>query len=154
MKRIIVGIDGSPTSREALDEAVRQAQWRDASVLALHVVHMPAVGMYEPASFLDITNEFERVGQGILDAELAALATRHPEDLDVAIESRVVIGHTGHEIVRAASATDDQVTELVVLGSRGLGGFRGLLLGSVTTYVIHHVPCPVLVIPTPTDAEA
>lgn len=149
MGYIIVGVDGSPASRAAMDEAVRQARWRDASLLALHIVHMPTVGMYESTGFVDMTEEFERSGQRLLDGELADLTERNPDSREIEIESRLVMGHAGNELVQAARPAEGDPAELVVLGSRGFGGFRGLLLGSVTTYVIHHLACSVLVTPEP-----
>lgn len=60
-----------------------------------------------------------------------------------AVECSVVVGHAGEHIVRAAT---DPGTDLVVVGARGLGAFKRLLLGSVSEYVLHHAECPVLIV--------
>ena len=64
------------------------------------------------------------------------------------VEAKVVLGHTGVKLIEVAEDGEDGPAELVVLGSRGLGGFKGLLLGSVTTYAVHHLTCRLLVVPT------
>ena len=61
---------------------------------------------------------------------------------DVTIESRVVTGSAADALLQAAREGD-----LLVVGSRGLGGFKGLLLGSVSQQVVHHAPCPVVIVP-------
>jgi nucleotide-binding universal stress UspA family protein len=61
---------------------------------------------------------------------------------DVTIERRVVTGSASDGLVRSAREGD-----LLVVGSRGLGGFKGLLLGSVSQQVVHHAPCPVVIVP-------
>jgi nucleotide-binding universal stress UspA family protein len=67
----------------------------------------------------------------------------------VSISSRVVTGHIGIELLRAAN--EDDGASMVVAGSRGFGGFKSLLLGSVTTYLSHHLTCPLLIIPAAED---
>ena len=88
--------------------------------------------------------EIRRSGQEALDAHVADVAATYDGGFPVDVVTRVVIGHTGTQILEAAEDTD---AELVVLGSRGLGGFRGLMVGSVTTYAIHHLRTRLLVIP-------
>ena len=133
---IVVGVDGSETSRAAFRVAVKEAVWRNTSLLALHVVSNPIMTGYEAASLLRMAQE---TGEGFVADELELLEKEYPDGFPVEVTSRVSIGHAGGELLDAAQPGDGEPAELVVLGSRGFGGFRGLLLGSVTTYAAHHL---------------
>lgn len=155
MGRIVVGIDGSRESRAALDEAIREAEWRNAAVEAVMVIIVPA------AATLDLgTVDIERLrafGDEVSERELEAARERYDGTFPVPVEHRARVGHPGSELIRAAGGdgSDEEPAELLVLGSRGLGGFKGLLLGSVTSYVSHHPPCPLLIVrPTADDVYA
>jgi nucleotide-binding universal stress UspA family protein len=150
MAFIVVGIDGSETSREAFREAVREAKWRDASVLAVHAVSYPVVNGHQYAHIDPET--FRKAGTMLLADELEKLEAEFGT-FPVKVESRVLLGHTGTEMMRVAEDYEGETAELIVVGSRGLGGFRGLLLGSVTTYLVHHLPTRVLVIPSNPSSE-
>lgn len=141
---IIVGLDGSETSRDAFHEAVKEAEWRNASLVALHVVSNPIMTGYEAASLLRMAQEN---GERLMADELELLEKEYPDGFPVAVEGRVTIGHAGGELLDAAQPGDGDRADLVVMGSRGLGGFRGLLVGSVTTYASHHLACPLLIVP-------
>jgi nucleotide-binding universal stress UspA family protein len=84
---------------------------------------------------------FRLAAQEVLDHDVAEVTGAGDEVPE--IESRLVQGGASGVIIDAASGAD-----LVVVGSRGRGGFAGLLLGSVSQQVVHHAPCPVVVIPT------
>ena len=145
---IIVGIDGSEVSRRALDEAIRIGRERDLDVRVLHVVHTVSMAMYPGGGIADLAMTLIDEGERLVKDELERLYERTPGDLGVQIDSRVAQGHPGVELVDAASDTGfGEPAEMVVMGSRGYGGVKSLLLGSITTYVVHHLPCPVLVIP-------
>ncbi len=146
MSFVVVGLDGSETSRLAFAEAVREAAWRDASVLALHVVSIPVAMGAEFGATIDI-NMLRDNGRKLLAAELAALEKGYEGGFPVQVESTVALGHAGTELIKAAQEGDNGAAELVVLGSRGLGGFKGLFLGSVTTYAVHHLVCRILILP-------
>ncbi len=84
-------------------------------------------------------------GNGVVAATLwvgAQLALG--DDITVKITSRVVEGHPAAVLIEVAAEAD-----LLVVGSRGLGGFRGMLLGSVSAQCVHHARCPVVVVPPP-----
>jgi nucleotide-binding universal stress UspA family protein len=137
--RVVVGVDGSETSRRALQWAVREARLRNATVEAVHAWSMPNVGeLYVPVSDGAVTN-MERASAELL-AE--AVSTVDAEGLPGPIVQTVMCGSGGAVLIDAAAEAD-----LVVVGSRGLGGFKGLLLGSVGHQVTHHAACPVVVIP-------
>ena len=146
---VVVGVDGSESARNALREAISQAQHRNASVLAMHVVVIPAMSGYEYTP-IDLTS-MKADAHRMLDEQVATVVAEHDPPIDVSIETQTVTGHIGIEMLRAAKSKGG--ADLVVVGSRGLGGFRSLLLGSVTTYLAHHLTCPLLIMPNP-DKEA
>ncbi|MGI9608314.1 MAG: universal stress protein [Acidimicrobiales bacterium] len=159
MARILVGLDGSETARAAFREAVREAVWRECAVHAIHVVHYPVVTGHE---FGHVDYEaFQTAGKATLTDELAALEKEYEGGaFPVEVDSAVLMGHTGVEMLRlaergigATADADGEPVDLVVVGSRGLGGFRGLLLGSVTTYLTHHLAGPLLIVPDRRDGE-
>ena len=137
MERIVVGVDGSQSSREALQWAVDEARRRNASVEAVYAWHEPFVAGYDYLGERDIGGIEEKERQ-ILDAAIADVdATGIPP-----IERSIVAGGAAGALVEAAKGAD-----LLVVGSRGRGGFSGLLLGSVSQQVAHHASCPVVIIP-------
>ncbi len=103
------------------------------------------------AASIDLERLLEAKAE-FVNAELEALASGHDGGFPVPVVSRVVFGHAGAELLKAAEPADSERAELVVLGSRGLGGFKGLLLGSVTTYAAHHLSCRLLILPSPIKA--
>ena len=146
MKQIVVGVDGSATSRAALRWAIAEGRRHGASVTAVNAWHDPytgsalpfAPGLVDPTSYRAVA---ERLVDSIIDGEdLTGL----PES----VRRVVVHDSAAHALVEAAENAD-----LLVVGSRGRGGFAGLLLGSVSQQVIHHAPCPVLVLP-PVDEDS
>lgn len=131
---VVVGVDGSDGSAAALrwaaDEARRRGD-RLRAVLAWSFLDQP-LGDFD-ASY------GETAARERLDAALAA-AGDHTAGVEV--EARVVCDLPARAVLGAADDAD-----LLVVGSRGLGGFRGLLLGSVSQQVAHHAPCPVVIVP-------
>ncbi|MFT7598065.1 MAG: nucleotide-binding universal stress UspA family protein [Acidimicrobiales bacterium] len=145
MGYIIVGLDNSDASRKAFHQAVREAEWRNASVLAIHTVSVPTSAGYE---YIDYMGDFLSGGQEQTEKELNELESHYKNGFPVEVKHQVSVGHAGVQIIEAAKGVDGgEPAELVVLGSRGLGGFKGLLLGSVSTYAAHHLTCPLLIIP-------
>lgn len=148
MACVLVGLDGSETSRSAFREAIREAGWRGASVRAVHVVAHPVAAGDGFGSRIDL-DRLREAGARFLSAELDRLEREHDGGFPVRVVGHITLGHYGMEIIAASRGVghDDGPAELVVLGSRGLGGFQGLLLGSVTTYAVHHLTCRLLIIP-------
>jgi nucleotide-binding universal stress UspA family protein len=134
-RRIVVGVDGSPSSTAALRWAIHQAKLTGCDVEAVTVWRIPAA--YGIAPTATGMADFEGDAQELLDKALAEFRTMDP---DVVIWPRVVQGLAGSGLVRAAHGAD-----LLVVGSRGHGGLAGALLGSVSQYCAHHAPCPVLI---------
>ena len=141
MNRILVGVDGSKGSRLALEWAVEEARLRGAELVVLHAWHEPYMSAYPFAPAPVNVHVFEKDAQQILDEAVSSIDGSTPP---VRIEKRLVLGGAATELLRAAEGVD-----LVVVGARGLGGFRGLLLGSVSNQVTTHSPCPVVVVPEP-----
>lgn len=135
-RRIVVGIDGSRPSTEALELACRRAEETGETVVALHAWHVrvPSTDVWSSEPLAVETTERE-----LLLAEcVAGVSTDHP---DVMVEQRAVPVSPARALVDASAEAS-----LVVVGSRGLGFFSGLLLGSVSQAVLHRAACPVLVV--------
>lgn len=137
--RVVVGVDGAEVSAPAVAFAFEEAAVRGVGLTAIHVVRDPAVVLPEgmplpPLHPDDVRLDAERV----LSEALAGWGERYPE-VDV---RRMGVAGTASEVLVRESAG----AELVVVGSRGSGGFRGLLLGSVSQAVLHHAHCPVAVV--------
>ena len=135
--KIVVGVDGSEQSRTAMDLAVQEARLRHGEVQAVTAWNFPYVtDALGTAWDYEI---FEKDAQAILEAELERV-----KDQDVDITGRIVEGNPASALIEASKAAD-----LIVVGSRGHGGFTGMMLGSVSHQTIHHAHCPVLVIREP-----
>ncbi|MGK2950725.1 MAG: universal stress protein [Acidimicrobiales bacterium] len=134
--RIVVGLDASETARRALHWAQAAAQRRGATITVVHTWHLPYAAGYPVAGAVLDPALVESDAQVTLDHLLEG------EQLDVAIEKVVTMGSPASAILEAAKGA-----ELIVVGSRGLGGFRGMLLGSTSNQVAHHASCPVVVVP-------
>ncbi len=135
-KRIVVGVDGSRSSMKALRWAIRQAKLTGAEVEAVTAWSYPSG--YGWAPFSEAAVDFEGDAGKILVEALAEVSGTAP---DVVVEPLVVQGHAADVLIRAAKGAD-----LLVVGSRGHGGFTGMLLGSVSQQCVQHAPCPVLVL--------
>lgn len=147
---IVVGLDSSDTSRQAFHHAIKEAQWRDGSLLAVHAVSVPVSTGYD---YPGLHDDVIALGQEVLVKEIETLEVTYPDGFPVDVETRLVTGHPGAQLIATATDIDGEAAELVVLGSRGFGGFKGLLLGSVSTYAVHHLSCPLLIVPS-IDADS
>lgn len=133
--RILVGIDGSPPSLDALAWAARQAELTGAG---LDVVMCWAW----PSSYgwaMPVPDDFDPEGdiRRTLESALAPLRAAHP---GVTVDGRVMQGHPAPILVEASKGAD-----LLVVGNRGHGEFVGMVIGSVSEYCAQHAHCPVLV---------
>jgi nucleotide-binding universal stress UspA family protein len=144
--RIIVGVDGSECSKNALRWAIAQAQLTGATVEAVAAWQDPVMSGYsygwapmqfEGDSFQTITEKTlaETVAETV--AEITS-----PQGRAVQVGTRVVQGHPAQVLMDAAAGA-----QMLVVGSRGHGTFAGILLGSVSQHCVQHAPCPVTVIP-------
>jgi nucleotide-binding universal stress UspA family protein len=138
---VLLGIDGSPASEAATALAFDEASRRGVELVALHawsdVAVFPMLGMD--------WHEYESQGQEILSERLAGWQEQYP---DVSVERRLVCDQPARWLTR-----ESQHAQLVVVGSRGRGGFASTWLGSVSNAVAQSVNVPVLVVREPIPAS-
>ena len=136
---IVVGVDGSPSSIRALEWAIDQAVLTQASVEAVTAWHFPnsyGVPLADGTNYADLARE-------ALTKAIVTARNARPDGpaADVKIRTWIAEGHAAQILLdRSAEAS------LLVVGSRGHGGFAEALLGSVSQHVVHHAPCPVVII--------
>jgi nucleotide-binding universal stress UspA family protein len=141
MSGILVGVDGSGHSQRALEWAMREAAVHHLPLTVL-TVHEAVRGYYssmavypdDPAR----TEEARVAAQAETDKVLAGLDGPRPELVTV----KAVHGFVVEELINAGKDAD-----MLVVGSRGAGGFTRLMMGSVASQVAHHALCPVLIVP-------
>ncbi|MGC1211819.1 MAG: universal stress protein [Micromonospora sp.] len=136
---VVVGVDGSPEATRAVRQAAREASWRRLPLRVVHAfiwplfnvpLNQPTFGPPESG----LRNQAEKIAR-----EAAAQARAEAPEIEV--RAVVADGAPAPILIREA-----RTATMVVLGSRGLGGFSGLLLGSVALQVTPHAPGPVLVV--------
>jgi len=148
---VVVGVDGSPGADRALRWAAEEAALRGARLRIVHAWRVPlleaipapyVVGLPAPPVDQEAVGESYRVraSKVLEDAVGRVLGS----DQGAEIEETLVEGPPAAQLLRAAQDAD-----MLVVGSRGHGGFAGLLLGSVSQQVAHHAPCPVVIVPEP-----
>lgn len=137
MGRIVVGVDSSQTSLKALRWAMEEARLRGSELELVHAFPRPELVGMTMVVTLPSDEELREASSQVLAEALEAVGGAGT----LTVSQRVGAGGPASVLVEAAADA-----ELLVLGSRGLGGFRGMLLGSVTQQVIAHAPCPVVVI--------
>ena len=141
MSGIIVGVDGSGHSQRALEWAMKEAAIRHTPLTVL-TVNEAIRGYYTSVVvFPDDpirTKEAQKAAQAEAEQVLAGLDGPHPESVTV----KAVTGFPVEELVNAGRDAD-----IIVLGSRGAGGFSRLLLGSTASQVVQHAHCPVVIVP-------
>jgi nucleotide-binding universal stress UspA family protein len=132
--RIVVGVDGSPASVAALRWAIVQAELTSAEVQAVTSWQTPGQYGFEYAA---VPADWPDLARRTLADAIREAGDGSPLD----VSSLVLEGHPAHVLVEVSLGA-----QLLVVGSRGHGGFAGMLLGSVSEYVIAHASCPVLVV--------
>ena len=133
--RIVVGVDGSPPSVEALTWAARQAALTGGPLDVLMTWHLP-VG--DPLASIDDDGDLLADAERVLARTITSVLGDSP---GIEYSAEVVEAPPAVALLEAAVGAD-----LLVLGSRGRGEFAGLLLESVTQHCITHAPCPVVVV--------
>lgn len=139
LRRIVVGVDGSPSAYGALHLAIKQARLWGAELVA--VAGVPVGSGAGLLAWLPAAIDHEQVLSDVTDGLNAIVDKAEAANAGVKIR-RIVLDGTGAELLTEFSTASD----LLVVGSRGRGGFAGLLLGSTSQAVLHHSKCPVLVV--------
>ena len=142
MPGIVVGVDGSPNSEHALEWAMQEAAVRHAplTVVAVHAVpksywgNIPVIGDSD-------TPQVEKLRESVEELTQRA-ASRLGDARPASVNIHAVSGFAVQELLSASRDAD-----VLVVGSRGAGGFARLLIGSVSSQVVQHATCPVVVIP-------
>jgi nucleotide-binding universal stress UspA family protein len=136
---VVVGVDGSPNSEQAVAVAFEEASLRGAPLVAVHawndVTYEDTRGT---ARILTQPEALEEDEERLLGQRLAGWQEKYP---DVEITRRLVRDRPRHALIEASTTA-----QLVVVGSRGRGGFSGMLLGSTSQALVQHAGCPVIVV--------
>ena len=142
VQTIVVGFDGSDEARAALGWALEEAKLRKARLRIVHAWSLTpiAVGSFSPGAFPSSGDieALESASRELVTSAVEDLAAQEP---GVPIEAELVRGGAAEGLLSEAEAAD-----LLVVGSRGHGGFAGLLLGSVSQQCASHAGCPVVIV--------
>lgn len=144
---VVVGVDGTPVGEIAIAFAFAEASTRGTDLVAVHTWTdlLVETAFADGAAALDFT-PLAQQAEEVLGERLAGWQEKYP---DVRVTRHVSRERASRALLRHAEGA-----ALVVVGSRGRGGFRGLLLGSTSQHLLHHAPCPVAVVRTMPEADA
>ena len=144
---VVVGVDGSAASTNAIAYAFEQARSRGVGLTVVHAWWMDFMeGASGTANWTVDWQAFAHVEQDLVTTSIAGWQDAYP---DVAVGRNSVRGLPVQALIRQSENAC-----LVVVGTRGRGGFGGLLLGSVSQGVMHGARCPVVIVHDPNDAES
>ncbi|WIY02962.1 universal stress protein [Amycolatopsis mongoliensis] len=136
---VVVGVDGSPNSEQALAIAFEEASLRGVPLVAVHAwIDASYAETYGSARILTPSETLEEEENRLFSQRLAGWQEKFP---DVEIRPELVRDRPRHALLEASRAA-----QLVVVGSHGRGGFTGMLLGSTSRALVEHADCPVLVV--------
>ena len=135
-RRIVVGVDGSDSSKAALAWAVKQARYTGAAVEAVTAWEFGLTYGFPPSAAFDV--DYAGIAADVVADAVAGVSS--PGE-PVKIRSVVAEGHAAQVLLDASEGA-----ELLVVGSRGRGGFTGALLGSTSQHCAQHATCPIMVI--------
>ena len=139
--RIVVGVDGSASSEQALRWALRQAKLTGAGIQAVIAWHFPLISggyAWPPAGVMVSTADLRNSAERML-ADTVSRATS--DDVPAPVTQEVLEGDAAAVLIRESADAD-----LLVVGSRGHGGLAEAMLGSVGQHCVHHAACPVVII--------
>ena len=139
--RIVVGVDGSVSSEQALRWALRQARLTGAGIQAIIAWHFPLISggyAWPPAGVMVSTADLRNNAERML-ADTVSRAT--PGSCPAPVTQEVLEGDAAAVLIRESAGAD-----LLVVGSRGHGGLAEAMLGSVGQHCVHHAACPVVIV--------
>jgi nucleotide-binding universal stress UspA family protein len=147
-KPIVVGVDGSGASREALRWAADEARLRSAPLVAVHAwSFIPAQPIGDPGMLAmpagDLAGQLGAESEAARISLQAAVDEALGPEPGIEVEQKLVEGEAGDALV-----AESESAELVVVGSHGRSGLKAALLGSVSRHVASHAACPVVVVKT------
>jgi nucleotide-binding universal stress UspA family protein len=140
--KVIVAVDGSEHSFRAVDWCAKYAEQLGAEVIAVHAIETPIYGAgagFAPLPIVYTHEEEEELKRALTDHWCAALT-----QAGVTFKTVVQVGYPSNVVCSIAEAED---ADLVVVGSRGRGGFAELMLGSTSQQLAHHVGRPLVIVP-------
>ena len=151
--KILLAVDGSVCSDAAAQELAKRPWPPQSEVKVITAVEIPApVGMepwaVSPDYFENLEGAVRQAGQAVLDSTLLTLKTT--SDKTLKFTSEIIQGPPAQVIVDGAESWG---ADLIIMGSRGLGVWNRLLLGSVSNTVVHHAQCSVEVVRTPPQKQ-
>jgi len=139
--RIVVGVDGSASSDQALRWALRQAELTGATVEAVNAWRSQFISSSHavmPTDVLAPSTDYRKIAEGVLADAVSRAA---PGGSPAPVTQRVLEGHAAAVLIGESAGAD-----LLVVGSRGRGGLAQALLGSVSQHCVHHAACPVVIV--------
>ena len=142
---MLVAVDGSNASFNASEYAIDLAKRNDAELIALHVIY-PTFSQYEaalstkPEILQEVTNKEMKERQAYVDK-----VKKQAAEKNLSVKTDIIVGITSvvKEIIEYAELNN---VDIIVIGSRGMTGFKRILLGSVASDVVTYSHCPVLVV--------
>ncbi|MFE2994657.1 universal stress protein [Nocardia sp. NPDC059246] len=135
---VVVGVDGSRVSEAAIGAAFAEASEREVGLVAVHVFSDWDTGQFADAVIPVVTAELAGIEEAVLAERLAGWQEKYP---DVSVSREVFASGPAGRLGELS-----KTAQLVVVGSRGRGGFLGMLLGSTTQSLVQHAHCPVMVV--------
>ena len=137
-RTVVVGVDGSEGAQRALRFAIDEATAHDWRVMLVHGVDV-GLSAADPYGGGAVLEQLQQSGRTALDAAAAEVVKAGLE-----ASTKLEVGSPAYALIDAAKGA-----AMLVVGSRGHGGFMGLLLGSVSSACVHHAHCPIVVVPKP-----
>ena len=136
IKQILIPLDGSKNSFRALDMAIFLAKYHKAKLIGINVVDLPTILEY---SIIDpVSKRMEKTANKILKkAKMLSVKNR------VSFKSSIIHGSIGPSLIKYSQRNK---IDIIVIGARGLGSFSGIVLGSVSNFVIHKSKIPVVIV--------
>jgi len=146
METIVVGVDGSDGSTAALEFAAEEAALREAPLRIVAAWDVPAAVYGSGFTPAVDAGTLEALGGRMQELADEAAETAKRLQPSIQVEAAAVAGQPADVLLERAAGAG-----LIVVGRRGLGGFKTLLLGSVSQQVVHHATCPVVVVNEPSS---